>query len=92
MEMILFKYPGCPYCRNAEKAIEELVAEHPEYGEIEIRRVDETAEADVAAKYDYYYTPCFFMDGTKLYEARPFDTYNKMKSKIEAMFRSVLEK
>lgn len=90
MELILFKLPGCPYCANAEQALAELTAEHPEYGKIEIRRVDETSEPDMADRYDYYYTPCFFMGDKKLYEAKPFHTYGIMKSKIDKMLAGLV--
>ena len=29
-----FHLPSCPYCKNANKAIEELRAENPEYKNI----------------------------------------------------------
>ena len=41
MEIILFEYPGCPYCRQAERIIKQLKEEHPEYQNIEITVIDE---------------------------------------------------
>ena len=32
----IFVMQGCPYCKNAEKALAELVKEHPEYGQADV--------------------------------------------------------
>lgn len=36
-----FHLNSCPYCKNANKAIEELRAENPEYNNIEIDMIEE---------------------------------------------------
>ena len=30
--------------------------------------VDEDREADYAAQFDYYYVPCYYVDGVKVHE------------------------
>ena len=52
-----FFLAGCPYCRNADRAIEELKAENPAYGGIRIERINEALHPIKAAEYDYYYVP-----------------------------------
>ena len=72
MKDILFFYmPGCPHCRKAEELIAELLAEHPQWKEITIHRVDETANPAYADQFDYYYVPTFYVDGQKRMEGVP---------------------
>ncbi len=63
-----FFIPGCPYCIQAKQYMVEIFKEHPEYERIPIRAIDETAQPEIANFYDYYYTPCFFLDGKKIME------------------------
>ena len=86
MKDILFFYmPGCPHCRKAEKLIAELLAEHPQWKEITINRVDETANPAYADQFDYYYVPTFYVDGQKLHEGVP------TKQAVEAVFRAAAQ-
>ena len=68
MKLTYFYLPNCPHCRLANSLIEELQAAEPRYRDIEFVRVDESRDAALAASYDYWYVPCFFMDGKKLHE------------------------
>jgi hypothetical protein len=47
---------------------EELVREHPEYANVEIRRVEERREREFARGFDYYFVPTYYLDGVKLHE------------------------
>ena len=67
-KLTYFYLPSCPHCRLASKSIEELCAEDPRYQGVEIERVDESAEKARAAKYDYWYVPCFYMGEKKVHE------------------------
>lgn len=67
-KLTYFYLPSCPHCRLASSCIEELCAENPEYKCVEIERVDESAEKARAAKYDYWYVPCFYMGDEKIHE------------------------
>ena len=68
----MIKMQGCPYCAKAAEAIEELRAEQPEL-------------AKAYAK-DYYYVPSLFIEGRKVYEAQPGDTYDTIKAAVASAF------
>lgn len=83
MKPLLFFYiPGCPYCRKARKFIAELLLAHPEYADIPIHEIDEVAQAAKADLYDYYYVPCFFLEGRNIFEGDP------QKKDIAAVFEA----
>ncbi|NJP39543.1 thioredoxin family protein [Oscillospiraceae bacterium HV4-5-C5C] len=67
-DVLYFKLANCPHCRLADRLIKELSAEDPRYADIKFKIVDEQKEAEMAEKYDYYYVPCFFIDGKKVSE------------------------
>jgi glutaredoxin len=67
-KLTYFYLPNCPHCRIANRCIEELCAEDECFSGVEIERVDESAEKARAAKYDYWYVPCFFLGTEKLHE------------------------
>lgn len=66
-KLTLFYLESCPYC---QKAIGYLDKHHndPKYQEIEIERIEEKQNAELADQYDYYYVPTFFMGQEKLFE------------------------
>ena len=67
-EILYFYLPSCPHCKLATRLIEELKAENPAYRNIPVKMIDESREKALADSYDYWYVPCFWMDGKKLYE------------------------
>ncbi len=67
-KLTYFYLPSCPHCRLAARCIEELCTEDERYKDVEIERVDESAEKARAAKYDYWYVPCFYMGEEKIHE------------------------
>ena len=67
-KLTYFYLPSCPHCRLAARCIEELRAEDPRYQDVVIERIDESAEKALAAKYDYWYVPCFYMGDQKIHE------------------------
>lgn len=71
-KITMIKMQGCPYCAKAAEAIEELRAEQPEL-------------AKAYAK-DYYYVPSLFIEGRKVYEAQPGDTYDTIKAAVASAF------
>jgi len=89
-EITLFHLDHCPYCRNARRALEELTAENPAYGEIAIDWVEESREPDRANAYDYYHVPTIFHGDEKLYEAHPGESYEDCKAQIRAALDRVL--
>lgn len=81
-KLTLFYLETCPYCQNVKKAVQELRAEDPAFGAVEIDWVEESREPDRAERYDYYYVPAIFDGDTKLYEASPLHGYAAIKSHI----------
>ena len=81
-EVLLFVLEKCPYCIQAMQWQEELMQEHPEWREIPIRIVDERKEAGLAGSYDYYYVPCYFVDGVKIHEGAA------QREQVEQVLRS----
>ena len=67
-KLTYFYLPSCPHCRLASRYLEELCAEDGCYKGVEIERIDESAEKALAAKYDYWYVPCFYVEKSKLHE------------------------
>lgn len=67
-KLTYFYLPSCPHCRLAARCIEELCAEDGRYKDVEIERIDESAEKALAAKYDYWYVPCFYLGDQKIHE------------------------
>ena len=67
-KLTYFYLPSCPHCRLASRYLEELCDEDGCYKDVEIERIDESAEKALAAKYDYWYVPCFYMGKEKIHE------------------------
>lgn len=66
--VLMFMFEACPHCQRALSWMKELKAENPRYCEIDVNIIDERLSPDVAAQYDYYYVPTYFIDGHKLHE------------------------
>ena len=86
-----FYLPGCPYCGNANRAIEELIREKPEYGSIEIERINEKNPPEGISGYDYYYVPSMFIGREKIYEANPAQGYEDIKESVRAVFERAIK-
>ena len=76
---------SCPYCRKADDYIKSLCRLNPDYGKIEIERIEESEQPELAAQYDYYYVPTFYVDGVKLHEG--VATLEKVKAVLDAALR-----
>lgn len=85
----IFVMQGCPYCRNASRAVEEL-QEDSRYAQVELRWIDENKEPAVAEQFDYYYVPTVFLDGEKLYECSPSHDYAAIRENIRQAFETTL--
>jgi glutaredoxin len=83
-----FYLNGCPYCRNAKAALQELIQEHPAYSKVPVEWYEETEHPEVVQGHSYYYVPSLFIGTEKLYEAQPGQTYDEIKGYV----RSALEK
>jgi len=87
----IFHLTGCPYCRNARRAIEELSEEKPAYKGIDIDWIEEREHPEIADTRDYYNVPAIYWNGEKLYEAKPTHSYAVIKEAIAAAFDRVLQ-
>lgn len=91
MKTINFLYlESCPYCKNARRAMDELRAKNPLYEEVftNMKWIEESK--DEAARdfaHAYYYVPTMIVEGKKLYEAHPGESYEECKEKVEAVFK-----
>lgn len=80
-----FYLKNCPYCKKADKFIEELLQENADFKNIEITKIEESQNPDIVANYDYYYVPCFYFNDTeKVLEG------DLSKSDIEMMLTKAL--
>ena len=79
----------CPYCHNAKRAVEELKAENLEYAKLDIEWIEESRQPELAKPYgkDYYYVPSIFIDGQKVYEAHPGESYEECLASVEKAFK-----
>ena len=82
VEMMIMS--GCPYCQKAFQLIEELKDEHSEYKTVPLQIIDEKNQPELAASYDYYYVPTFFVDKQKVLEGAP------TKESVEKVFKTAL--
>ena len=89
-EIDIFYLTSCPFCKNARKAIAELIEEKPAYAELSLRWIEESEEPAIADSYDYYSVPSLFYGREKLYEAHFTHNYDKIKESIRAAFDKVL--
>lgn len=85
MELTVFEYPGCPYCRQARKLLDKLAGENPAYGAVTFRRVDEVRQSELAAQYDYERCPSFFLGQKKIYEADPSWSEQEVETRLRRM-------
>lgn len=89
MQKVTFFYiDGCPYCAQARKAIQELIAENPDYGKVEFEEYEEHANEELADQYDYWCTPSMFIGKEKIYESHLFEPYEEAKAHV----REVLDR
>ena len=86
----LFVLNGCPYCRQAFDALEELKAENAAYKDVPLHVYEEYKDADVVAKHDYYYAPTMYIGDEKLYEAHPGESYAECRAQVKKVLDQAL--
>ena len=85
-KITLIKMEGCPYCAAAFKAIDELKKNYPP-ADLEV--IDENTQPKLADKFtDYYYVPTMYVDGNKIYEAHPGETYAECLANVKKVFEA----
>ena len=71
MKSITYFYlRGCPFCKKADAMLKELLEENPQYRNLEIHHIEETENMEYCDLMDYYYVPCFFVDGVNRHEGK----------------------
>ncbi len=71
MKSITYFYlRGCPFCKKADAILKELMEENPQYRNLEIHHIEETENMEYCDLMDYYYVPCFFVDGVNRHEGK----------------------
>lgn len=85
-----FYIEGCPYCRQARKALDELCDDRAEYSAVKIEWVDENLHPEISEKYDYYHVPSMFVEGVKVYEARPGEKYEECRENVRKVLEEAL--
>ena len=85
-KLTMIEMEGCPYCANAHRAIEALRTEG--YEGVQVDFIDENKEPAKTQPFagQYYYVPSIFMDGEKLYEAQPGQSYDKIYVEVKRVF------
>ena len=64
----------------------------PDYQRVPVKWINEQEEVDYSNEHDYYYVPSVYFGGSKVFEAHPGDSYDKIKDAIKAALdRAVLE-
>ena len=81
-KLTMFVLEDCPYCKQAFAIQEQLCIQNPQYREIEIQVIEEEQQQEIAAQYDYYYVPCYFIGKRKLFEGVP--TTEDIRAVLEA--------
>ena len=89
-KVLAFRLEGCPYCRQAMKALQELTAENEKYASVNLEWVEENEHPEISAKYDYYRVPTMFVDGVKIYEASPGEKYDVCKENVRRVLEEAL--
>ena len=85
-KITMIKIEGCPYCAAAFKAIDEV---KKNYAATELEVVDENFQAELAGKFtDYYYVPSMYVDGKKIYEAHPGESYEECLANVKKVFEA----
>ncbi len=70
-EITYFYLKSCPFCRQADQMIRELIAQEPEFSAIPVKKIEEREQAGLAEQYDYYFVPCFYIGEKKMMEGAP---------------------
>ena len=89
-KITIFYREGCPYCRNARRALAELTAENPVYASLEVEWIEESRHPEIANQRDYSYVPSVFAGEKKLYEASPSESYEDCRERLRAALDAAL--
>jgi len=87
-KITMIKMQGCPYCAAAFRAIDAIKNNYPP---VELEIVDKNFQAAQAEKFtDYYYVPSMYVDGKKIYEAQPGESYSECLEHVKKVFEAAI--
>ena len=91
-KIVMLKMEGCPYCAQAFAAIKEIKAENPDFAAIDVEVIDKHKQRDLEKNFadKYYYVPSMFIDGEKIYEAHPGESYGECLISVKKVFRAAM--
>ena len=90
-KIVMLKMEGCPYCLQAFSAIKEIKS-NPDYADVEVEIIDKYEQRELAGNFagKYYYVPSMFVDGEKIYEAHPGESYGECLHSVKKVFQAAL--
>ncbi len=86
-----FHLDTCPYCRQADEVLAELIAENPEYGKVEFEKINEYEHPEIADQYDYYANPSMFIGKEKIYESYLFETREECRAHVLEVLKRAMD-
>ena len=81
----MFTMEDCPHCQRARRWMREVFAAHPEYGAVPLTIIDEVEQPRIAAAYEYWYVPTYYVGDLKRHEGVA------SREIIEAVFQAAFE-
>ncbi len=84
-KVTMFYLSNCPHCKKAFDMIDKLTELDSDFGKVEIEKIEESKQPDIANSYDYYYVPTFYVNGEKLHEGTP--TLEAVKAVLETAMK-----
>jgi len=81
-KITMFYLDDCGYCAKARQALDELYAENPAYRQVELEKIEESRQPELAEQYEYYAVPSFFDGKEKLFEAHLFMSYEAIRDEV----------
>ena len=85
-----FYLEGCPYCRQAREALQELTDENKKYSDISIEWIEERQHPEISEKYNYYNVPSMFIEDEKIYEARRGESFDECKENVRRVLEAAM--
>lgn len=86
-----FHLDTCPYCKQADEVLAELIAENPAYGQVEFEKINEYEHPEIADQYDYYANPSMFIGKEKIYESYLFETREECRAHVLEVLKRAME-
>jgi glutaredoxin len=87
-KITVIKLEGDPYCTQMKDILERMKVEFPK-ADIEV--IDKKINPELAASFGQFeYVPCLFIEGKKVYESHPGDSYEDSIEAVRKVFQSAV--